>query len=506
MGTDWMFEATDVKSRRLQRIDQRWPHTEPATIPLHNDGSEWKAPFDSPLDCDERLYRCPDGSLVLVWKVDESNSHYHCDYVYRCEPMSESEGRAWCERQGFGLPDQLRAAQRDLAPMFNYRSYRSLWDFGRKVENALERVLCAGCNLCCDELGLERDVDAPAIRPAVAKLDALIRVINDVDDWINTPNGADELVDTLFTIQRETRSLVIKVGHSQKPLTWNGDFKKLTTLQGFLTRRISDLASIPELECELHAEALQELQRASSDEPPQPGDVVVTPDRMDVGIVEPLPNYPDEMLSPDPPATEAQATEAAKQKVDHAEQLETALSSMVNELSVCNDELEQALAEPATNRAELAAKARAVEALAGTAAVESALANVAPVEKGGKRLWTVGAAEPIVKAHLKKYRYATAKEIERETGIPDSTVCKTQSWKRRPHKRRSGKKHGRHQAVSLTDKVMAMAEKVVGPDVDVEALIRRCEAEPEFRRTLEDAYDASTADEAKQERGRRPVA
>jgi hypothetical protein len=312
---DWTFQATDVKSGRKQTIDQRWPRTEPAPDPLHNDGSDWKAPFDSPLDCDERLYRCPDGSLVLVWKVDESNSHYHCDYVYRCEPMSESEAREWCERQGFG-PPELRAVQHGPARTLNPRSYRSLWDFGRDVERALERVLSAACNLCRDDLCLEWDADAPATGPAVAELYAAVRLISDVDDWINTPDGADELVNTLFAIHREAKSLTIKVGHSLKALTLNDDFKKLSTLQGFLTRNIAGLASIPELECELLGEALPKLKeqrhRASEDNSRAPSDFVELPNG-DVGFVEfasyavPEPASDETEL----PATDAAGREAA---------------------------------------------------------------------------------------------------------------------------------------------------------------------------------------------------
>lgn len=62
---------------------------------------------------------------------------------------------------------------------------------------------------------------------------ALNNVLAGIDnlDWINTPNGADELVNTLFSIQGETRTLINRLVHSQEPLTWKGDFKKLSIIE-----------------------------------------------------------------------------------------------------------------------------------------------------------------------------------------------------------------------------------------------------------------------------------
>lgn len=245
MEHDWTFEATDRVSGRRVTIDRRWDNWL-ASDPIN----ALTNPYDPSFCEDERLYRASGGDYVLVWRADQLRPYYECDY------MPERESRDWFRRQNIPWPDEHFA---NAAPTLNIRSYRSLWEFARRVEHALGCVLCAGCNLCREELRLEWDADAPTINAAVAELDGVMRPI-DVDDWKNTPNGADELVNTLFAIQAETRSLIIKVGHSLKPLSWNGDFKKLSLLHDFLEREIAGLASIPELECELHAEALRKLQ------------------------------------------------------------------------------------------------------------------------------------------------------------------------------------------------------------------------------------------------------
>lgn len=144
---------------------------------------------------------------------------------------------------------------------------------------------------------------------------------------------------------------------------------------------------------------------------------------------------------------------------------------------------------------------------AGKSATSESGAEPAPsgnaLVKSDKRLWTVAAAEPIVDKYLKKHRYATASEIERETGIPDSTVCKTTSWIERPYKRKSGKQKRRHRGGVSLELVKIVAAKVAGSNADYDELIERCQSDPAFRKEMERELHECKEHEALRETGRR---
>lgn len=304
-GDCWHIEAHYVKNTAdIRKIDRRWRHWGPATRPIKYDGLSDISDAANALD--ERLYEMPDGDYVLVWRADVYREYHECDY------MPPKEAAAWFRKQGIEAPSELRE-HLTIGDVANGSVYVALWELSQRVTAAL-----GGLN---SEIGYLFDADGDRIylgEDALAKVAAaalrlkeccapcagptLTRGVGDVFTF--PPRGTDGFVDAVTLISEETKRLIIEIGLSRANAFefWKTLSRTLWRYGERLESEVSTLEALPELRDVVYAEALrkvQELQAQASragDEPPQVGEFVECPNG-DIGIVEPLPDYPDEALA-----------------------------------------------------------------------------------------------------------------------------------------------------------------------------------------------------------------
>jgi hypothetical protein len=236
-----------------------------------------------------------------------------------------SNDGVWFDKQGIEPPNALSPHPVTSEPQLSATiDHRWLWELGLRILKPLDALVSA-VGLAADEsLFLSDHQTLPAIRAGLAALfDSLPRDNEELSESLyHRARGADSFVDIVWTLDGLAKALLkdLAAERTNQRGYWNTAFKKWSVCEDVLRKAIVELESLPELHPYVLAEARRKLQEPEqgraignkgSDAPPRPGDMVELPNS-DIGLVEAMPNYPDETLHQMlGPANEALPTEAA---------------------------------------------------------------------------------------------------------------------------------------------------------------------------------------------------